>query len=60
MTPSSFTGFWRSTSYGSAYALTLPNAESYWRDLESRLAAAAGGGAISVDLSPPLVIARKI
>ncbi len=60
MSPADFVGFWRSTSYGSAYALTLSDPESYWRDLESRLAAAAGGAAIPVDLSPTLILARKI
>lgn len=60
MTPSAFTGFWRSTSYGSAYALTLSDAESYWKGLELRFTEATNGAAIPVDLSPPLVIARKI
>lgn len=60
MSASDFTGFWRSTSYGSAYARTLADSESYWHALESRFADAAGGGTIPVDLSPPLVIARKI
>jgi SAM-dependent methyltransferase len=60
MSPRDFTGFWRSTSYGSAYARTLSNAESYWHDLESHFAKAAAGCVIPVDLSPTLVIARKI
>lgn len=58
MSPADFVGFWRSTSYGSAYALTLSNPESYWRDLESRFTAAAAGAAIPVDLSPTLILAR--
>ncbi|MFZ3244280.1 MAG: methyltransferase domain-containing protein [Candidatus Acidiferrales bacterium] len=60
MSPSDFVGFWRSTSYGSAYALTLADAEPYWRDLESRFAKAAASATIPVDLSPTLILARKI
>lgn len=60
MSPHDFTGFWRSTSYGSAYARTLADPETYWRDLESRFAHAAAGLTIPVDLSPPLILARKI
>lgn len=60
MSASDFTGFWRSTSYGSAYARTLPDAESYWHGLEAGFAQAAAGAVIPVNLSPPLVLARKI
>jgi SAM-dependent methyltransferase len=60
MSPRDYVGFWRSTSYGSAYARTLADPEPYWRDLESRFATAADGATILVDLSPPLVLARKI
>ncbi len=60
MSPRDFTGFWRSTSYGSAYARTLSDAESYWSGLESGFAQAAAGATIPVDLSPTLVLASKV
>lgn len=53
-------GFCRSTSYGSAYARSLPSSESYWRELESRFRAAAPDGMIPVDFSPTLILARKL
>ena len=59
MSPRDYAGFWRSTSYGSSYARTLTDPEAYWRDFESRLAAAAAGDMISVDLSPTLLLMRK-
>ena len=59
MSPEEYGGFWRSTSYGSAYARTLAQPERYWRDLESRLAAAADG-LIPVDLSPTLMLLQKL
>ena len=59
MRPQEFAGFWRSTSYGSAYARTLAEPERYWQDLEARFAAAAAGGAIRVDLSPALMLMQK-
>lgn len=59
MSPHDYAGFWRSTSYGSAYALTLENPEDYWCDLESRFGAASAGKPFSVDFSPTLVAARK-
>ena len=59
MSSADFVGFWRSTSYGSAYALTLSHPESYWRDLQSRFREVAAGS-IPVDLSPTLILARKI
>src|SRR5215469_5740314 len=43
-----FTGFCRSTSYGSAYGRSLGDEEAYWRDLESRFAAAAQADKIPV------------
>jgi SAM-dependent methyltransferase len=60
MSPADFVGFWRSTSYGSAYALTLSDPEAYWLDLESRFAKAASEATIPVDLTPTLILARKI
>jgi SAM-dependent methyltransferase len=60
MSPRDYVGFWRSTSYGSAYACTLADPETYWRDLESRFAAAAVAALLPVDLSPSLILARKI
>lgn len=60
ISPRDYAGFWRSTSYGSAYALTLTDPEGYWLNLESRFAEAAAGGEIPVDLSPTLVLARKV
>lgn len=59
MSPRDYAGFWRSTSYGSAYARTLADPETYWSDFESRFAAAAADGMISVDLSPTLILMRK-
>lgn len=55
-----YAGFWRSTSYGSAYARTLENPESYWREMESRFAVVSGGKLLPVDFSPALVVLRKI
>lgn len=60
MLPADFVGFWRSTSYASAYALTLADPEPYWRGLESRFAEAAAGALIPVDLSPTLILIRKV
>ncbi|MGH9736746.1 MAG: class I SAM-dependent methyltransferase [Candidatus Acidiferrales bacterium] len=59
MTPRDYVGFWRSTSYGSAYALTLSDPDRYWSGLESEFAKAASGDMIPVDLSPTLILARK-
>lgn len=59
MTPAEFVGFWRSTSYGSAYARTLVDPDSYWRALESRFRAASPDGMIPVDFSPTLILLRK-
>jgi len=60
MSAEGYVGFWRSTSYGSAYARTLAEPERYWSDLESRFTVAAAGAVISVDFSPTLILARKI
>lgn len=59
MSPQEYTGFWRSTSYGSSYARTLADPEGYWSELQSRFAA-VGGPSISVDFSPTLILLRKI
>lgn len=59
MFPADFVGFWRSTSYASAYALTLSDPEPYWRGLESRFAEAAANQPIPVDFSPTLILMRK-
>jgi SAM-dependent methyltransferase len=60
MSPSDYVGFWRSTSYGSAYARTVEDPEGYWSDLESRFAAAAAAAMIFVDLSPTLIVSRRL
>lgn len=60
MSPADFVGFWRSTSYGSAYARTFADPEPYWSALESRFAEAGGGATIPVDLSPTLILSRRI
>lgn len=60
MSPRDYAGFWRSTSYGSAYARTLADPGAYWAELESRFAAAASGDMIPVDFSPTLILARKV
>ncbi|HKW87162.1 MAG TPA: methyltransferase domain-containing protein [Candidatus Acidoferrales bacterium] len=59
MSSSDLTGFCRSTSYGSAYARTLPDPEAYWGELESRFRAAWPDGMIPVDFSSTLILARK-
>lgn len=58
-TAQDFTGFCRSTSYGSAYARTLADPEGYWRDLESRFRAACGGDKIPVDFNLWFILARR-
>jgi SAM-dependent methyltransferase len=58
LSPADYVGFWRSTSYGSAYARTLANPEKYWSDLESRFAAAET--VIFVDFSSTLILSRKV
>ncbi len=59
LSPAEYTGFWRSASYGSAYARTLADPENYWSGLESRFAEASNNDMIFADFSPALVIARK-
>ena len=60
MSPADFVGFWRSTSYGSAYARTFADPEPYWSALESRFSEAAASATIPVDLSPTLILSRRI
>jgi SAM-dependent methyltransferase len=60
MSPKDYVGFWRSTSYGSAYARTLADPERYWTDIESCFAAAESGRTFAVDFSPTLILARKV
>jgi hypothetical protein len=59
LTPHDFAGFWRSTSYGSAYARELAVPDAYWRDLEARYSHAWPKGKIPVDFGPWLLLARK-
>ena len=59
MPPGEYAGFWRSTSYGSAYARTLENPEGYWRELEAQFAAASCEKLLAVDFSPALVVSRR-
>ncbi|MGH9684893.1 MAG: class I SAM-dependent methyltransferase [Candidatus Acidiferrales bacterium] len=58
-TAQDFLGFCRSTSYGSAYARTLADPESYWRNLESRFRAASGDAKIPVDFNLWFILARR-
>jgi len=59
LTPREFVGFWRSTSYGSAYARMLAVPEAYWRDLEARYRNSWPKEKFPVDFSPWLLLARK-
>lgn len=59
MTAGEYAGFWSSTSYGSAYARSLADPQSYWRDLASRFRAASGENNFQVDFSHSLIIARR-
>lgn len=59
MTVEEYVGFWRSTSFGSAYANTLVEPKKYWNDLESRLTVAGASSTVSVDFSSTLIILRK-
>jgi SAM-dependent methyltransferase len=59
MTAADFTGFWRSTSYGSAYARSLDDPDAYWSDLESRLRMAWPEEKFPVDFSPLVLLAKK-
>lgn len=60
MSSADFVGFWRSTSYGSAYARSIADPGRYWSTLESRFAEAAASATIPVDLSPTLILSRRI
>lgn len=60
MSPADFVGVCRSTSYGSAYARSLADPESYWRDLESRLRHAWREEKFPVDFSPTLILAKRV
>lgn len=59
LTPAEFAGFWRSTSYGAAYARTLDDVEAYWRGLETHFREAWGEDRIPVDFNPYFLLARK-
>lgn len=59
LTAHEFAGFWRSSSYGSAYARSLADPESYWCDLESRLRQAWPEEKFAVDFRTWLVLATK-
>lgn len=59
LTPHDFVGFWRSTSYGSAYARSLANPDAYWLDLESRYERSWPGVQIPVDFTSWLLLTRK-
>jgi trans-aconitate methyltransferase len=54
-----FAGFCRSTSYASAYARTIPDADPYWRDLENRFREAWPEERFPVDFSVWLLLAKK-
>jgi trans-aconitate methyltransferase len=59
LTAQEFAGFCRSSSFGSAFARTLADPESYWRDLEERFRGAWPEDRIPIDFGPWLVLARK-
>lgn len=52
-------GFCRSTSYGAAFAATLPYPDRYFEDLVRKLDLASGGAKIPVDFGIELVLARR-
>ena len=54
-----FTGYCRSTSYGIAFARSLTEPESYWRDLEMRFRAARPDDKVQVDFSRWLILLKK-
>ncbi len=60
MDAAALTGFFRSTSYGSAYAATLGDGAAYWADLERRWTAAAGPDPLPVDFALTLVVGRAV
>jgi trans-aconitate methyltransferase len=59
LTAREFAGFWRSTSYGSAYARTLGDEESYWHALEEDLRAAWPEEKIPIDFKLWLFVLRR-
>ena len=61
VTVAQYVGYCRSTSHGNAYARSLADPESYWRDFESRLRDAEADDRISVDLesSRSLTLLKK-
>ena len=59
MTPREFTGFCRSTSYGSAYGRSLADEEAYWHELEQRFRNAWREEKIPVDSRFYLILARR-
>jgi SAM-dependent methyltransferase len=60
MTAHDFAGFWRSTSYASAYGRTLGHdEEQYWRGLEERIHVAWPGEQIPIDFKIWLIVMRK-
>ncbi len=59
LTVAEYAGYCRCTSHGNAYARSLADPESYWRDLESRLLAAQPNGRVSVDFSRSLTLLKK-
>lgn len=60
MTADEFAGFWRSTSYGSAYGRTLGEVEEqYWQGLEERIGTAWPEERIPIDFKVWLIVMRK-
>ncbi len=60
LTVAQYVGYCKSTSHGNAYARSLSDPESYWRDFEARLrAAAAPSDELHVDFSRFLMMLRK-
>jgi SAM-dependent methyltransferase len=57
--PELFLSYCSSTSYGSAFARSLPDPRAYWRDLASRSRQAWPDQTFPVDFSPWLILARK-
>jgi SAM-dependent methyltransferase len=54
-----FAGFWSSTSYGGAYARTLPDPHAYWIGLEDRFRRAWPQEKFPVDFTAYLFIFRR-
>jgi trans-aconitate methyltransferase len=59
LSPAEFVGFWRSTSYGNAYARTLSEPEKYWNQLQERFSAASAMPTLLVDFTSTLILLRK-